>query len=139
MESEQLARISETLEELLAWTRLQAINHARVALAKALPEDAQRVLYQASDGSSSSKVASIAGVSDVTVQRTWKRLFRAGLMKEDRSTKGRYIRTFDLADFDLLPAPSKLDGGPTTAKPLPSSAKAGKTAKPASVAPDLSG
>lgn len=119
---ESLARIASTLDELLAWTRLQAIDRAKTALENALPEASQRKLYQASDGASSAKVAQAAGVSDDTVQRTWKRLYRLGLMREDPSQKGRYIRSFDLTDFDLAAAVEKPPRAPRTKATSPQEA-----------------
>lgn len=103
-QKEELTRIAETLDELLALKRMETMDQARSALQRALPGDSHRLIYQASTGGSSREVAEIAHVSDKAVRDNWKRFFRAGLMREDRQTKGRFVRTFDLEDFDMLPA-----------------------------------
>lgn len=116
-ETTELARIAAALEELLAWTRLQGVQKAKDVLTATLAEDDQRRIYQASTGNSSSQIAKEVKCGESTVQRLWQRCYKLGLMKPDPKTPGRYLRSFDLKDFDLLP--SKLSEENTEAAATP--------------------
>lgn len=91
------------LQELLAWTKVQALPAARAALQQTLQKPDHRRVYQASTGAASTAISKETGVSDFTVREVWKRCFRTGLMREDPKVPGRYLRSFDLEDFDMAP------------------------------------
>jgi hypothetical protein len=114
MTSPEMSQIAKILDEILVWTRIQAIDKAKNALQEALPDMSARMVYQLSTGGSSRQISSSAGVSPATVLRYWKKWSRLGLMKEDSKQKGTFLRTFDLEDFDLapsIPAAKPNDGG----------------------------
>lgn len=102
--------VTSVLREILAWTRIQALPAAREALATTLVKDEHKIIYQESKGDPAGLVAKKTGVGESTVNRVWKRAFKAGLMREDPKNPGRYLRTFDLEDFELLPKDPKAKG-----------------------------
>lgn len=101
---------TDLLRELLAWTKVQAVPAARAALENALQKPEHRRVYQASIGAPSTSIAKDVGVSDFTVRDVWKRCYRLGLMREDAKVSGRFLRSFSLDDFEMMPkAPAKGD------------------------------
>lgn len=96
-------RICALLEELVAWAKVTGYRHAREALSDTLQTQTYRKIYQASTGESSREVADQVGVSGKTVRRVWGLGSRLGLMRESTEVAGRYVRSFDLEDFELPP------------------------------------
>lgn len=110
------SRVVELLEELVRWTRLQGIQHARAILGEVLKKDAEKLAYQHSDGRGSAEVGKVAGVSDFAVRSYWKRWASIGIVVPSKKFKGRYERIFSLEDLGFeVPSPR----GPPTKMDAP--------------------
>jgi hypothetical protein len=99
-------RMVELLEELTKWARFQGAQLAKKVLRDILSKDAEKVVYQYSDGKGSAEIAALAGVSDFTVRSYWKKWNTEGLVIPSQKFKGRYERIFSLEDFGIeVPMP----------------------------------
>lgn len=94
-------RIIELLEESIKWQRLEGAQLAKKILRDLLSKDADKLVYQYSDGKGSKEVAALAGVSDFTVRNYWKKWNMEGLVIPSQKHKGRYERVFSLEDFGM--------------------------------------
>ncbi|MFY9300028.1 MAG: hypothetical protein WAO91_02400 [Candidatus Nitrosotenuis sp.] len=94
-------RIVELLEESVKWQRFEGAQLAKKVLPDLLPKDADKLVYQCSDGRGSKEVATLSGVSDFTVRNYWKKWNIEGLVVPSQKHKGRFERVFSLEDFGI--------------------------------------
>jgi len=94
-------RIVELLEELVKWKRFEGAQFAKRTLRELFTKDAEKLVYNYSDGRGSKKIASISGVSDFSVRNYWKKWNFEGLVVPSEKHKGRYERIFSLEDFGI--------------------------------------
>lgn len=94
-------KIIELLDEILRWTRLQGVQNARAVLTTALKTDTDKIIYHLSDGRPSGEIAKVCGVTDVSVRRYWRRWFTLGITQPSKKYKGRFERSFSLADLGI--------------------------------------
>lgn len=102
MSDEKFGRMIQLLEEILKWTRLEGVQRAKTALTELLKTNAEKLVYEYSDGRTSRDIAKIVGVSHATVTNYWKKWARYGIVKEVGARGGtRYQRIFSLSDFGI--------------------------------------
>jgi hypothetical protein len=88
--------------ELVKWTRPQGILTVKQVLTSALRSDAEKLVYNFSDGRSSQEVAKVSGVSFPTVTVYWKRWSTLGIVDPMKVQGGtRYRRIFSLEDVGI--------------------------------------
>jgi hypothetical protein len=101
-------RIIELLEESVKWQRFEGAQLAKKILRDLLSKDADKLVYQYSDGRGTKEIAALAGVSDFTVRSYWSKWNIEGLVVPSQKHKGRYERVFSLEDFGIeIPATRK--------------------------------
>jgi hypothetical protein len=89
-------RIVELLSEILRWTKVGALN-LKEALAQELTSNKHCLVYELSDGVRSSRdIASISGVSFVTVATWWRRWAELGFVDPSPKFQGRVQRLCSL-------------------------------------------
>jgi len=120
-ESNQLLKeLVRLTGELVKWTKPQGLLTVRQVIASALRTDAEKLVYNFSDGHGSQEVAKVSGVSFPTVTVYWKRWSALGIVEPMKVQGGtRYRRLFSLEDLGIdiprvaQPADSSsLEGGP---------------------------
>lgn len=94
-------RIIELLEESVKWQRFEGAQLAKKILRDLLSKDADKLVYQYSDGRGTKEIAALAGVSDFTVRSYWSKWNIEGLVIPSQKHKGRYERVFSLEDFGI--------------------------------------
>lgn len=89
-------RIVELLSEILRWTKVGALD-LKEALAQELASDKHRLVYELSDGVRSSRdIASVSGVTFVTVAAWWRRWAELGFVDPSPKFQGRVQRLCSL-------------------------------------------
>ena len=106
-------RMIELLEELVKWKRFEGSQLAKKILRDILSKDAEKIVYQQSDGKTSREIAALAGVSDFSVRNYWKRWNVEGLVIPSNKFKGRYERVFSLEDFGIEVPATKVSSAVT--------------------------
>lgn len=101
MNEDDTKRIIELLEELAKWKRFEGAQLAKKVLSDLLAKDAEKLVYQYSDGKSSRDIAILASMSDFSVRNYWKKWNVEGLVVPSKKYKGRYERVFSLEDFGI--------------------------------------
>jgi hypothetical protein len=102
MAEEKTDKIIELLEEILKWVRLEGAQRAKDTLTGLLKTNAEKLVYENSDGSTSREIAQVVGTSHATVVNYWKKWARYGIVKEKGSRGGtRFLKVFSLADFGI--------------------------------------
>lgn len=102
MPEEKTDKMIELLEEILKWVRLEGTQRAKDTLAGLLKTDAEKRVYENSDGRTSREIAQVVGTSHVTVINYWKKWARYGIVREKGSRGGtRFVKVFSLADFGI--------------------------------------
>ncbi len=102
MAEEKADRIIELLEEILKWVRLEGAQRAKDTLPGLLKTDAEKLVYENSDGRTSREIAQVVRTSHVTVTNYWKKWARYGIVREASARGGtRYIKVFSLPDFGI--------------------------------------
>ena len=94
-------RMVELLEELVKCKRFEGAQLAKKILRELLSKDAEKIVYQYSDGRGSKDIADLAGVSDFSVRSYWKKWNIEGLVIPTEKHKGRYEKVFSLEDFGI--------------------------------------
>ena len=107
MNEDDTKRIIELLEEMAKWNRFEGAQLAKKILRDLLTNDAEKLVYQHSDGKGSRDIASLAGVSDFSVRAYWKKWNVEGLVVPSKKQKGRYEKVFSLEDFGIEIPPFK--------------------------------
>jgi hypothetical protein len=93
------------LTDIRNWTRAASYSAVKALLQEALPEPKYRAAYQMLDGNASMEQVRIAcKMSPNNLVALAQRCTSMGLM--EMKTDKRRVRLFDLADFDLVDAPS---------------------------------
>ena len=106
--SDDNRKIIELLEELVKWRRFEGAQLAKKTLRELFSKDAEKLVYQNSDGKTSRDIAALSGVSDFSVRNHWKKWNIEGLVVPSQKYKGRYERVFSLEDFGIeVPSPKK--------------------------------
>ena len=101
-------KIIELLEELVKWKRFEGSQLAKKALRELLSKDAEKLVYQYSDGKGSKEIAALSGVSDFSVRNYWKKWNMEGLVIPSEKHKGRYEHVFSLEEFGIeIPSSKK--------------------------------
>jgi len=102
-ESNQLLKeLVRLTGELVKWTKPQGLLTVRQVLASALRSDAEKLVYNFSDGRGSQEVAKVSGVSFPTVTVYWKRWSALGIVEPMKVQGGtRYRRLFSLEDLGI--------------------------------------
>lgn len=96
------ASVLNTLNELLKWIKASSYSNVESLLRNALPDSKSRLAYQLTDGTKSVKeLLASAKIGQATLYTLYKRCTSMGLMEE--LPNGKRKRSFDLADFGLLP------------------------------------
>lgn len=102
MAEEKTDKIIELLEEILKWVRLEGAQRAKDTLSGLLKTDAEKLVYENSDGRTSREIAQVVGTSHATVINYWRKWARYGIVKEKGSRGGtRFVKVFSLADFGI--------------------------------------
>ena len=104
MDSQVEKELLASVKEMLKWIKIQAQPVAKSRIESALPEPAQRRLYQSLDGRQTQKqLAESSKTSQPTVSRLINSWLRAGIVEE--TSPGRYVKSFDLhtLGIDLTP------------------------------------
>jgi predicted transcriptional regulator len=93
-------RIIELLTEILHWQRFQNRQTLRSLLDEVLGSDADRLIYDLTDGKNSQpQIAKAAKVSQPTISYKWKAWRKLGIIHETREEPGRCRH---LASLDAL-------------------------------------
>ncbi len=108
-------RIEELLAEILKWIKFAGAKEVREVLRSSLDTEQKRLIYHLSDGGRGSvEIGNMTKASDRTVRRYWESWSRRGLVEPIKVRGGdRYVRSFELQDFDI-PIPEMPTEGPTT-------------------------
>lgn len=97
-----LQEVREILAEILKWSRFQGLQQLKAILTETFQKDAEKIIYQNSDGRDSRELATLAGVSHVTVINHWRKWAALGLVEPIRVRGGeRYRRLFSLYGFGI--------------------------------------
>jgi len=99
--SDDNKKIVELLEELVKWRRFEGAQLAKKTMRELFSKDAEKLVYQNSDGKTSRDIAALSGVSDFSVRNYWKKWNIEGLVVPSQKHKGRYERVFSLEDFGI--------------------------------------
>jgi DNA-binding transcriptional MocR family regulator len=105
--------VVELLSEILRWTKVGVLN-LRETLTQELTSDKHRLVYELSDGIRSSRdIASISGVSFVTVAAWWRRWAELGFVDPSPKFQGRVQRlcSLRLLGISIPEVPGTVTGG----------------------------
>jgi hypothetical protein len=95
-------RVIELLEELVKWTKISSIPKVKSTLIDMLPTTEERIVYQQSDGKTSTAVSQLANVSNQTISRWWRKWTKAGIADAVSARGGkRAVRSFSLEDLGI--------------------------------------
>lgn len=93
--------IKDILKEILKWTKFEGMQKVKQVLESTLDNDDKKLIYDLSDGRSSSKIARIAGVSGQTVRNYWKEWAVLGIVEFHPEHKKRYHRIFSFKEVGI--------------------------------------
>jgi predicted transcriptional regulator len=96
-----IQEIKGFLKEILKWIRFQGLQDVKQVLTETLESERDKIMYQLSDGKSTSEIAEIVGVSSMTVYNYWQKWSKIGIVEPFEGYKGRYKRSFSLDDFGI--------------------------------------
>lgn len=99
--SEPQERIITVLEEILKWTRFEALQRLKAVLTETLASDEDKRIYQFSDGRSSRDVGSASGVAYTKVVARWKIWNSLGIVVPSRKYQGRFEHIVSLEDLGI--------------------------------------
>ena len=107
----------QLLKEILKWTKFAGMKSVKDALISVLNTDEKKQVYQLSDGiNTNAQINKTTGVSAGSISGYWKKWAKLGLGERTSVAGGdRFVRSFDLEDFDI-PVP-KLKGEKTKEEP----------------------
>ena len=90
------------LEEMLKWIKFEGRIKAREIFTSELDNDVKKLVYELSDGKSSTDIAKIVKVDPSTITRDyWHRWTEKGMMELCPSYKRRYCKVFSLAELGI--------------------------------------
>lgn len=93
--------IKNILKEILKWTKFEGMQKVKQVLESTLDNDDKKLIYELSDGRSSSAIARIAGVSGQTVLNYWKKWVVLGIVEIHPEHTRRYQRIFSLKEVGI--------------------------------------
>ena len=93
--------IKDILRELLKWTKFQGMQKVKEVLESVLDNDSKKMVYELSDGRSSSNISETVELSDQSVRNYWKDWSRLGIMEVHPEYKRRYRRVFSLKEVGI--------------------------------------
>lgn len=105
--------IKDILREILKWTKFQGMQKAKQVLKATLDNDKKKLVYELSDGRSSSAIAETVEVSDQTVRNYWKEWTALGIAEIHPDYKRRSRRVFSLEEVGIEVPGIKESGGTT--------------------------
>lgn len=91
----------DVLLEILKWTKFQGIQQVKQILEANLDNDTKKLVYELSDGRSSSAIATIAKVSRCTVRDYWKLWAPMEIIEIHPDYKKRYRKIFSLKEVGI--------------------------------------
>lgn len=96
---------TEILKEILKWIKVTSFNQVKDVLNSILDTDSKKMIYQLSDGKlTSTEIIKKAKASSASITKYWNQWPKLGLGESISAEGGkRFKRSFDLADFNLLP------------------------------------
>lgn len=98
----------ETLREILKWIRFANFQKLRETLETELDTNEKKAAYDNSDGANGIKeLAAFSGAPQDTIYAWWQKWFRAGLVTESETRKGRMRKIASLDEVGLKPARGK--------------------------------
>jgi hypothetical protein len=93
----------QLLKEILKWIKFAGLKEVKKVLVSELDTDQKIQVYNLSDGNkSNAEINKATGVSTGAISGYWKKWTKQGL-GEKKAVQGgdRFIKAFDLADFDI--------------------------------------
>lgn len=95
-------RTAELLEEILKWTKFNAMQ-LKAVLLEELDADEKKLVYENSDGDRSSRdIAKLANVSYKTVQHYWKSWSEIGIVEATEKYRGgRFKKLCSLVELGI--------------------------------------
>ncbi len=102
-ELQTLKNIEFKINELLKWTKFAGMQQLRNVLVQALGDDVAAALtFESSDGARGTReVGRLAGISNKTVARYWKKWSKLGIVEPSNTYQGRYQRICSLEEVGL--------------------------------------
>lgn len=97
-------KMIELLEELVRWTKVTSIPHAKKLLEEILQSPEEKTAYQASDEKMSyEEIAKLVNVSSMTISNYGKKWIKNGIARAVPVKGGgqRAVRLFSLEDFGI--------------------------------------
>jgi hypothetical protein len=95
-------RLTVLLEDLVAWTRLQALPALKNVLGEELGDPKKCIVYELTDGArSASDIGKLASVPGRTVLNWWQRWFNLGIVRESHKRANRMARLCSLRDVGI--------------------------------------
>lgn len=112
MNEQNFETMMNVLQELLKWSKFQGWQKAKNVLLDTLENDLLKLLYQLSDGKSSTAIADKLPISHVTVTKYWNKWAKIGIVKPMQVKGGtRYKRVFSLDEFGIeIPTIKSVNG-----------------------------
>ena len=99
--------IKNILKKILKWTKFEGMQKVKQVLETTLDNDDKKLVYELSDGRSSSAIAKTVKVSDQTVRNYWKEWTILGIAEVHPSYKKRYRRVFSLKEVGIKVSEAK--------------------------------
>jgi hypothetical protein len=101
--NEEINEQTILLKEILKWIKFTGMNQVKTILEKELKTDADKIVYQNSDGKHGTKeLGNQVGVSHNTVHERWALWAKMGLGENIPVSGGtRFKRSFDLEEFGI--------------------------------------
>lgn len=99
------------LKEILKWIKFAGMQQVKASLIATLNTDEKKQVYKLSDGKlTNAQINKLTGVSAGSISGYWKKWAKEGL-GEKKSVMGgeRFVRSFDLDDFDIIVPKSKTE------------------------------
>lgn len=102
-ELQTLKNIENKISELLKWTKFAGMQQLRNIISQALGDDATAALaFEFSDGARGTReVGRLAGASNKTVARYWKKWSNLGIVEPSNAYQGRFQRICSLEEVGL--------------------------------------
>lgn len=102
-ELKTLKNIENKINELLKWSKFAGMQQLRNVLSQAIGDDVAAALaFESSDGARGTReVGRLAGISNKTVARYWKKWSKLGIVEPSNRYQGRYQRICSLEEVGL--------------------------------------
>lgn len=115
MSEEKLDEIATLLKELVKWSKFSGKQHLKKLLEDSLRKDAEKIVYEYSDGERSARdLEKLSGVSRTSVTNYWKKWVKLGIVEESKKFTGRMQHICSLEEVGIeIPSLTQ----PTTIEP----------------------